>query len=662
MMAEPLARKRVSRRGFLKRSASMAAGAGSFWLGGCGRVSRAAGKKVIVIGIDGMDPVLCERMMNERDARGRPLLRNLARLREAGGFSRLGTSIPPQSPVAWANFINGAGPGSHGIFDFIHRHPQEQCAHPFYAAAETVEGEGTQLQRQGVPFWEHLDAAGVPTTFYDLPCNYPPSPSGHGHHRCLSGMGTPDVLGEYGKYQYFAEDLAAEVDEHAERRSRLVFRDETAPATLVGPRNTFLAPAEPTAVEFQVHRDRQANAAVIEVQGQRLVLRAGGWSGWVRLTLITPPRLMLQRSVTGICRFYLQEVAPHFRLYVSPLNIDPAHPAQPVSEPGPFVQELAEDLGPFATLGFQEEYNARKKGLFTDEEFIRQAGMVLDERLALFDRAVEDYDDGLLYFYFSSSDLQSHILWWTSDEPQPARQEAGRVRNNFAHIRRLYQTLDRKVGDIVDRYGSQATILVMSDHGFANFGRQFNLNLWLREHEYLGPPDCTALTGPRADVDWSRTRAYGLGLNGLYLNLRGREREGIVEPAQREELLRRLASELEQEEDENGARVIRSVYRADRVYSGPATALAPDLIVGYARGYRASWSTILGDDLGGQVLSNNDSAWSADHCADALEVPGVLFSNRPLRSRNPRLVDVAPSILAEFGLTAPADMVGRNIF
>jgi predicted AlkP superfamily phosphohydrolase/phosphomutase len=674
MMAEP-SKGKVSRRSFLKRSAIVAAGgaaaigAGSYWLGSRSGASRSAGKKVIVIGIDGMDPVLCERMMNERDARGRPLLPNLARLRETGGFSRLGTSIPPQSPVAWANFINGAGPGSHGIFDFIHRHPEEQCSRPFYAAAETVAGGGTMLRRQGVPFWEHLDAAGVPTTFYDLPCNYPPSPSGHGHHRCLCGMGTPDMLGSYGTYQYFADDGPEQTTTEpggGGKRSRLVFEGETARAHIEGPENPFLDEPRQTEVEFLVHRDRQANAAMIEVEGRRILLRAGEWSPWTRLTLLSRPwhtlsrRYTLSPTSTGICRFYLQQVSPHFRLYVSPVNFDPSNPATQISEPDSFVRDLSGQLGLFPTAGFQEDYQARKNGVFTDDEYIRQAGQVLDERLALLDVALQDYDDGLLYFYFSSSDLQSHILWWDSDDPQPARPEAGRARSNFAHIHRLYRRLDRVIGDLVNRYESQATILVMSDHGFANFGRQFNLNTWLRQNEYLGPADCSSIMH---DVDWSQTRAYGLGINGLYLNMKGRERDGVVEPREREQLLQELVSKLEEVRDEDGTgeRVIRNVYRADRVYAGSATALAPDLIVGYARGFRASWATCLGD-LTEQILLDNDMAWSADHCADALEVPGVLFSSRPLRKRGPALVDVAPSILAEFGLPTPTDMVGTNIF
>jgi predicted AlkP superfamily phosphohydrolase/phosphomutase len=343
---------------------------------------------------------------------------------------------------------------------------------------------------------------------------------------------------------------------------------------------------------------------------------------------------------------------------VSPINIDPAAPAMPISEPDSFVRDLSGRLGSFYTTGFQEDYNARKNNLFTDDEYLRQARLVLEERLALFDYALDDYDDGLLFFYFSSSDLQSHMFWWDSDEPHPTRNEA-EVKKYFGHIHRLYRRLDQVIGDLWDRYGSRATILVLSDHGFANFGRQFNLNSWLRDLGYLGPAPCTSI---RHDVDWSITTAYGLGINGLYLNLKGREPEGIVEPgAEAEEKLAELKERLEAVTDVNGRPVIRNAYRASEVYAGSATALAPDLIIGYRRGYRASWETCLGD-LEPEYLSDNELAWSADHCADALEVPGVLFSSRPFRARSPALIDLAPSLLAEFGLPVPSVMTGRSIF
>jgi predicted AlkP superfamily phosphohydrolase/phosphomutase len=693
-MAKQLIQK-LTRRTFISRTAAAAAigaaglGAGGYWMSRRKRPSRTLGKKVIVIGVDGMDPRLSESMMEEG------LLPNLAKLREQGGFSRLGTSIPPQSPVAWANFINGAGPGSHGIFDFVHRDPKLQgqtmrdprlMGEMYYSAAVTTPGgpgwevgdyrmhldfwpfnqqpPTTVLMRKGVPFWNHLDAAGIPSTFYDLPSNYPPSPSQHGHHRCICGMGTPDLLGGYGTYQYFSEDGPAETqDDGTGKWSWLIFKNETAQASLVGPMNSFLQQPKPTKAGFLVHRDREANAAVIEVQGQKIILRPGDYSRWTKLEFdLSTPWFVPDENLTGICRFYLQEVAPNFRLYVSPINIDPRSPAIRISEPDSFIQDVAKSLGPFYTTGFQEEYNARKNGFFDDDEYARQAGIVLEERLAMYDYAVDDYEDGLLFFYFSSSDLQSHIFWWDSDEEHPFR-SPDEAKKYFGHVRALYQRLDALVGELMQQYGGKATIIMMSDHGFANFGQQFNLNSWLRDWRYLGPPECTSLF---RDVDWKQTAAYGLGINGLYLNLKGREPYGTIAPgAEQSALLDQIARGLVAVRDYDGRQVIRDVYRADQIYHGNETTLAPDLIVGYARGFRASWETMLGD-LTDDVLLKNENAWSADHCAAAAEVPGVLFCNRAIRPPStrddgPALIDIAPSILAEFGLTTPATMEGVNI-
>ncbi len=670
----------IDRRTLLKGAAAAtlgaaSLGAASYWLGGVSRVSRSLGKKVIVIGIDGMDPRLTSSMMREG------LLPNLAKMSSQGGFSDLATSCPPQSPVAWANFINGAGPGSHGIFDFIHRHPHEQCQ-PFYSAAETVAGQGgleigehqlqldfwpflhkpaeTILRRQGTPFWDYLDEAGIPSTFYDIPANYPPSPSKHGHHRCLSGMGTPDMLGSYGTYQYFGEDGPQKtVDEAGGKRSKLRFIGDTANCKLTGPENGFLKTPVPIVIDFQVHRDRSANCVVVEIQGTKILLKPGQWSHWTRLDFpLTGPSFVPTKHVSGICRFYLLEGDPNFRLYVSPINIDPSAPAVRLSEPTEFVQDVSKELGLFSTTGFQEDHKARTNGIFRDEEYLRQASFVLEERLALLEYAIKNYDDGLLFFYFSSSDLQSHMFWWNSDERHPTR-SAPEAQKFFSHIKALYQKLDAVIGDLHDRYGSRATVMVMSDHGFANFGRQFNLNSWLRDNGYLNPHECTSIMD---DVDWSSTTAYGLGINGLYLNLKGRERDGIVEPGAQEDALKdELATRLMAVQDVDGQSVIRGVYRSDKVYTGNATELAPDLIIGYRRGYRASWETCLGG-LTPAVLLDNDSAWSADHCADALEVPGLLCCNQTIRSKNPSLIDLAPSILEDFGLKTPSSMTGCSIF
>jgi len=652
---------------------------------GCGLKGNArrrarTNKQVIVIGIDGFDPRLAERLMDQ----GR--LPNLAGLRAAGGYARLGTSIPPQSPVAWANFITGAGPGVHGIFDFIHRDPTEQCR-PYYSASETVPTTDgwevglhklplnfwpfkhgttqTLLRREGTPFWEYLDQAGIPSWFYDLPSNYPPSPSTHGHHCCLAGMGTPDLLGTYGTYQLFSTRLQRQRMPAGGIEKPLVFKDNVAVARLTGPVNALLKNPVDTELEFTIYRHPREPLARIELAGRTIVLKEGEWSEWQRVAFpLEMPSFLPNDEVTGICRFFLQEVRPHFRLYVSPLNIDPSDPGrQRISEPPEFVRQIAGRLGLFATTGFQEDHKALSNGVFTDEEYRQQADYVLQERMHLLNYALERYQDGLLFFYFSSTDLQSHMFWWDSDEPHPTRSPE-EARKYMGVLEELYVKMDGVVGDLLKRYGQQATMLVLSDHGFCNFRRQFNLNTWLRDNGYLGPRTCRSLLDPQRPplVDWSRTRAYGLGLNGLYVNLQGRERDGVVPPAQREALLEELRTKLLAVRDpENGQPVITSVYRTDQVYHGPQAARAPDLIIGYSRGYRCSWATALGT-ITDEVISNNTEAWSADHCMAAEELPGVLFSNRPIRHPQPALIDLAPTILEEFGLQPPATMTGRSLF
>ena len=669
---------KINRRDFLKQSAATTAllstglSTQSIYAGIKHRSARS--NRVIVIGIDGMDPILSDQMMHAG------LLPNLTKLAQTGGFRRLGTSIPPQSPVAWANFINGAGPGQHGIFDFIHRDPQEQCR-PFYAAAETLPVRGywevddhkiqldfwpfghqratTILKRRGVPFWDYLDEKGISSTFYNLPANYPPSSSKHGNHRCLAGMGTPDMLGTYGTYQHFAEDGPLRTkDDGGGKRSALFFENEKASAQLIGPVNSFLKKPQATTVGFVVHRDVKADAAAVDIQGRRLLLRQGQWSDWIQVEFdLSMPSFLPNEKTGGICRFYLQEVSPNFRLYVTPINSDPSNSVLTITEPADFIKNISNDLGLFYTTGFQEDHKALSNKIFTDAEYAAQAGTVLDERLNLLDYALQHYDDGLLFFYFSSTDMQSHMFWWDSDEKHPVR-SAAQAKECFGHLKGIYRKLDSVVGDVLKRYRDQATVIVMSDHGFANFKRQFNLNSWLRANGYIFPADSSSVL---RDVDWANTRAYGLGINGLYLNLKGREKHGIVEPgAEREQLLGELAAKLESLRDINGNPIILKVHRADQAYSGSATKFAPDLIVGYCRGYRASWDTCLGN-MPDEILLDNDSAWSADHCTDMSQVPGIIFSNKPITSDSPSLVDLAPSILSEFGLSAPSTMTGRKI-
>jgi predicted AlkP superfamily phosphohydrolase/phosphomutase len=256
-------------------------------------------------------------------------------------------------------------------------------------------------------------------------------------------------------------------------------------------------------------------------------------------------------------------------------------------------------------------------------------------------------------------------MLWRLMDPQHPEYDASLAAEYGAALPDFYRQIDQVLGEVLQRADDHTTVLVLSDHGFAPYKRSFNLNTWLLNHGYVtlkrepNPDQNQAF----ANVDWSRTRAYGLGLNGLYLNLRGREREGIVEPGtQADALLKQIRDELLAVRDpQNNLPAITRVDRAAEVYQGPYAAQGPDLIVGYNRGYRAGWQTILGN-FPAEEFEDNSNPWSGDHCMDYTLVPGVLLSNRKIAAANPALTDIAPTIFAEFGIPIPASMMGHSVF
>jgi predicted AlkP superfamily phosphohydrolase/phosphomutase len=231
-------------------------------------------------------------------------------------------------------------------------------------------------------------------------------------------------------------------------------------------------------------------------------------------------------------------------------------------------------------------------------------------------------------------------------------------------IEDLYRRADALVGKTLRHVDKNTVLFVLSDHGFTSFRRGVNLNSWLRENGYLFLKDGLTESGRYFEgVDWSRTRAYALGLSGIYLNLKGRESSGIVEAgveasALREELVKKL-SDLP--DLELGAVAIRQAYATKSLYQGPYLDAAPELIIGYNDGYRTSWDAATGK-VGLRVMEDNCKAWSGDHCVDPPLVPGVLFSNRRIDADDPGIEDMAPTALELFGIDAPDWMEGKPVF
>jgi predicted AlkP superfamily phosphohydrolase/phosphomutase len=622
-------------------------------------------QKLIILGIDGMDPQLLTKFMAEDK------MPNFSALFQKGSFRLLTTSIPPQSPVAWSNLITGMNAGGHGIFDFIHRDPK--TLQPYFSASRVeppkhgihlgswvipIGGGSAEQLRQGKAFWETLDDYGVPNTIFRMPSNFPPVKSiGH----TLSGMGTPDLRGSYGTFSFYTDDpmTAAGPVEGGQIIPVRVEESQVA-AKLIGPDNTFRKGSPPTLEPFTVSVDPLEAVAKFTVQDQKFVLREGEWSDWIHIQFQLIPFI---GNVKGICRFYLKQAHPRFELYVSPINIDPADPALPLSTPKRYSRELSEEVGEFYTQGISEDTKALSAGVLDDKEYLDQARTVLAEHRQIFDVEFPKFHSGVFFFYFSSLDLNSHMFWRLID-PQHPEYDAVPAAHYGSALPEFYQQIDQVLGEVLQRMDDRTTLLVLSDHGFAPYNRSFNLNTWLLNHGYItlkSEPN-THQNEAFANVDWSRTRAYGLGLNGLYLNLKGRERDGMVEPGGADSLLSEIKEELLGVRDpQNNQTAITRVDRAREVYQGPYAQQGPDLIVGYNRGYRAGWQTILGN-FPADVFENNTNPWSGDHCMDFTLVPGVLLSNRAIDATNPALTDIAPTIFAQFGIPQPGGMMGHSVF
>lgn len=638
----------------------------TLFFAGCG-VGKAdsSAKKVIVIGFDGMDPQLLSQYMSEKR------LPNFSKLAETGDFKELGTSNPPQSPVAWSNFITGMNPGGHGIYDFIHRDPNtmlpKSSTTESVAAGRTVKvgkwilpisgGEVKNL-RQGRAFWNYLEDHNIPTTVFRVPGNFPAVES-KGH--TLSGMGTPDLAGTFGTFSFYTDDPPPNRNDIA---GGVVYpiriSNNTFESKLVGPKNTFLENEPDATVPFKVWVDPEYNTAKIEVQDVQIVLQEKEWSDWVQVSFELIPYL---QSVSGICRFYLKEVHPNLKLYVTPINIDPADPALPISTPEDYAKELYQHCGNFYTQGMPEETKALSWDVFDYDDFLSQSDNVLQERLLLFNYVLDSFEDGFLFFYFSSTDLNAHMLYNMIDPDHPTY-EIAQSRKYAEVIPTIYENADAVVGKLMERIGANTTLIVMSDHGFAPFRRAVHLNTWLKNEKYMTLINESKQAESQflLNVDWAKTQAYSLGFNALYLNLVNREQSGIVEPEEKEMLLRGITEKLLALRDpKNGNQVIHRIYRAEEIYSGGKLENAPDLVIGYNRGYRASWETTIGS-LPLEWIEDNLDRWSGDHCMAAELVPGVILSNKKLDSESPMLYDLAPTILAEFGIAKPDGMVGKTLF
>jgi predicted AlkP superfamily phosphohydrolase/phosphomutase len=619
-------------------------------LSACSRqTTHAADKKLIVLGVDGMDPIFLEQHWAS--------LPNLSRLRTEGDFKRLGTTVPPQSPVAWATVTTGLDPGGHGLFDFVHRNPQTRT--PMTSMSEVTAPARTlsigpyvlplssgevKSNRAGRAFWQTLAEHGVPAEVIRMPANFPAVEC---EQESLSGMGTPDMRGTAHTYTFFTNDPGENPTKPSGGELvRVEVKRGRAVLPIQGPPNTLRKDHAITSVNLTVDIDPTENVARLAFDNRQWVVRQGEWSDWVHASF---PLITGLKSAAGMFRIHLQQVHPYLRVYVSPVQIDPGDPALPISTPASFSRTLSDAVGPFYTEGIAEETGAFRAGLFSKDEFLGQSHKILSDSLRLFHRELDRFQGGLLFYYFSSVDQNAHMLWGKYDDD----------------LLEIYKGIDGAVGDAMAKAAATgAKLVVMSDHGFARFDRAVHLNTFLMQQGFLTLDD-PANTGDDelfAHVDWGRTVAYAVGLNGLYLNLEGREDGGIVPAVDRQVILDRIAARLKEFKDPaNGEKVVETVYFPETAFQGKNLKYSPDIIVGYRRGYRASWQTALGA-VPKMTVEDNTQAWIGDHCMAAHLVPGVILTNRKMSKSDPQLYDIPSTVLSEFGVANGPGMLGKSVF
>lgn len=620
--------------------------------------ARSKTDRVVVLGLDGLDPGIAETMM----AAGR--LPYLARLREAGTYTRLATTCPAMSPVAWSSFMTGTGPGRHGIFDFLHRDPQSYL--PYLSSARIRPSErmlrlgplrfplgGPELRslRRSRPFWSVLGQHGIASTIIRVPITFPPEPF---NGLLLSGMCVPDLRGTQGSFTFFTTAGRAGGQHTGGEVIQLRSGNGLLRGSLPGPASPGGSGSHAQA-PFRLWPQGDGRAA-LAISGQRIVLRQGEYSDWVRVDFRLAPAM----GASGICRFLLRQLSPEVELYVSPVNIDPERPALPVSHPRVYSVYLAKRLGSFATLGLAEDTWALNEGVLDDSAFLRQCELYRGEREAMLFNALENTRQGCVVCVFDTTDRVQHMFWRDRDaSPGPRAEKASAF---GGPIEAAYEQADDLVGRVMSRLGKRETLVVLSDHGFTAFRRGVNVNAWLRDNGYLAlKPGAEGEAEWLKEVDWSRTRAYALGLGGIYLNLAGREANGIVPAGEADALKQELIQRLTGLRDEaTGEAAIEIVFSTAAVNPGPYLDVAPDLLVGYAPGYRASWDAVQGK-VAGPVVEDNTKRWSGDHCVDPRRVPGVLFCNQPLEASSASMIDIAPTVLALLGVEAPSYIEGRSL-
>ena len=668
---------------------------------GCGtrRSPETFHQKLVILGFDGLDPRLVQRWMNEGKL---PNLKKLAS--QGGGVHALETTHSPESPAAWASFATGVNAGKHNIYGFLIRDTNTYLPDLGMVRREPprfvfnyipIAKPKLRSIRGGTSFWVTAGRAGVRSSVLTVPVTFPPEDVPNGE--LLSGLPLPDIRDTMGTFNYFGTDLSRYEEGNTEMGGllrRLVFEGDTARTELVGPPNPIvrqqlretrakttvsdvdqtriaeLETREDVRLPMTIYWNQAGKSATIDLGDSSIRLAEHEWSKWVNLDF----NINLLVRVHGMAQLYLIGAGQELQLYVSPVNWKPDNAPAPMSSPASFSSALYERLGPYRTLGWAEATWPLNEDRIDEKTFMDDLYRAFDDRAQVILQRLDSKQWDLLVGVIESTDRVQHMMWRLIDPTHPMYDRALAAKYGDA-IERVYRKCDDLVGEVTSRVGPDTPILVVSDHGFHSFRQSVNLNSWLVQEGFMtlqsqatGEKKLQDLFGGGTfweSVDWSRTRAYAMGLGQIYINLAGREGHGIVSPgADSSSVQNDLAARLLTLKDPKaGVRMVDAVYKRDDIYTGEFVGNAAELQVGLADGYRVSGPSTLGGSPPGIVYPNMKK-WSGDHgSSDYKSTPGTLISSRPMTAGGTmRIIDISPTVLKYFGLPIPGDIDGTPLF
>lgn len=624
-------------------------------------VTTEARGRVIILGFDGVEPSIVEQMMSSGQ------LPHLAKLREQGIFTRLGSSNPPQSPTAWSSFATSKHPGNHGIYDFLRRTPKNyrpgvgfgSVIHPKLGAdGALTQAPGFKSLRKGKSFWQVANEQGARCKVLSVPFAFPAEDL---KDSCmLSSLGVPDLRGTTSTFFLMDESATKEGSLSGGKRLPLRFIGGKATVNIQGLRKPGSRSYVTVPISLTV--DRSAKSVSVEIPGKTITLKEGTWSEWLEWSFEVSPKY----TAHAISRIHVLEAGDQVRLYMTCLQFDPTKQFMRFTTPESYGAELVERYGFFKTIGWIYDTHALRQDALTEELFLDDVVKTMGWRETLTLDELERQNFDLLISAWTGTDRVSHLFWRYRDPKHAAYTAEGAAKFGTA-VEDTYKGMDETVGKVVAKLEDDDLLMIISDHGFHSFRKGFNVNTWLVRNGYLrvaGQPIPETAYNDKAFLqgyDWSNTRAYSLGLGSIFLNQKGREGEGTVSPADADALIEEIRGKLLAITDpDTGDKVFSEIYTR-KEYKGIAQGDAPDLQLGYAEGYQSTKNAAKGA-APMQLFEVNHDKWSGEHAAsDVALTPGIFFSNQTINTQTPTIIDIGVTALTYLGKEVPRDFEGKSL-